>query len=190
MAFQKIEMCMESLPDTALYLLKSVPHPEKLRGKSQADYALLLTQAMDQNYVKFTSDSLIALALNYYTVERGDTAMRAKAQYYYGRVLRELGKDEEALSFLSSAKEMFGKIQCCKMFAMATDEIGMVNRKKKLYQESLKNFQESYAIYEELKRGYTGEFDGYARPKYSADLAQATVQENFRRRGNRRGANC
>ena len=62
-AFQKIEMCMESLPDTALYLLKSVPHPEKLRGKSQADYALLLTQAMDQNYVKFTSDSLIALAL-------------------------------------------------------------------------------------------------------------------------------
>ena len=69
---------------------------------------------MDQNYVKFTSDSLIALALNYYTVKRGDTAMRAKAQYYYGRVLRELGKDEEALSFLSSAKEMFGKIQCCK----------------------------------------------------------------------------
>ena len=151
-AFQKIEMCMESLPDTALYLLKSVPHPEKLRGKSQADYALLLTQAMDQNYVKFTSDSLIALALNYYTVKRGDTAMRAKAQYYYGRVLRELGKDEEALSFLSSAKEMFGKIQCCKMFAMATDEIGMVNRKKKLYQESLKNFQESYAIYGELKK--------------------------------------
>lgn len=44
------------------------------------------------------------------------------------------------------------------------------------------------AIYEELKRGYTGEFDSYARPKYSADLAQATVQENFRRRGNRRGA--
>lgn len=34
---------------------------------------------------------------------------------------------------------------------MATDEIGMINRKKKLYQESLKNFRESYTIYEELK---------------------------------------
>ena len=150
-AFQRIEMCMESLPDTALYLLKSIPHTEKLRGKLQADYALLLTQAMDQNYVKFTSGSLIALALNYYTVERGDSVTRAKAQYYYGRVLRELGKDEEALTFLSSAKDMFGNIQCCKMFAMATDEIGMINRKKKLYQESLKNFRESYTIYEELK---------------------------------------
>lgn len=144
-------MCMESLPDTALYLLKSIPHTEKLRGKLQADYALLLTQAMDRNCVKFTSDSLIALALNYYTVERGDSATRAKAQYYYGRVLRELGKDEEALTFLSSAKEMFGNIQCCKMLAMATDEIGMINRKKKLYQESLENFRESYTIYEELK---------------------------------------
>lgn len=42
------------------------------------------------------------------------------------------------------------------------------------------------AIYEELKRGYTGEFDRNKRPVYSADLAQQTTQENIRRRGNRR----
>ena len=46
------------------------------------------------------------------------------------------------------------------------------------------------AIYEELKRGYTGELDNLSRPKYSADIAQAAVQENIRRRGNRRAANC
>ena len=45
------------------------------------------------------------------------------------------------------------------------------------------------AIYEELKRGYTGEFDRNKRPVYSADLAQQTTQENIRRRGNRRAAN-
>ncbi len=43
-------------------------------------------------------------------------------------------------------------------------------------------------MYGELKRGYTGELDGNKRPKYSADLAQTTAQENFRRRGNRRAA--
>lgn len=42
------------------------------------------------------------------------------------------------------------------------------------------------AIYKELKRGSTGELDQQARPKYSADLAQATTKENFRRRGKRR----
>lgn len=45
------------------------------------------------------------------------------------------------------------------------------------------------AIYEELKRGYTGELDENKRPVYSADLAQQTAQENIRRRGNRRAAN-
>lgn len=45
------------------------------------------------------------------------------------------------------------------------------------------------AIYEELKRGYTGELDENKRPVYSADLAQTTAQENIRRRGNRRAAN-
>ena len=103
MAFQKIEMCMESLPDTALYLLNQFLIL-KIAWKVAGGLCALLTQAMDQNYVKFTSDSLIALALNYYTVERGDSVTRAKAQYYYGRVLRELGKDEEALTFF-----IFGK---------------------------------------------------------------------------------
>ena len=41
------------------------------------------------------------------------------------------------------------------------------------------------AVYEELKRGYTGELDENKRLKYNADLAQTTVQANIRRRGNK-----
>lgn len=41
------------------------------------------------------------------------------------------------------------------------------------------------AVYEELKRGCTGELDENKRLKYSADLAQTTVQANIRRRGNK-----
>ena len=59
-AFQKIEMCMEALPDTALYLLKSVPHPEKLRGKSQADYAysMFLSKSFYEFNIFLTSVNL------------------------------------------------------------------------------------------------------------------------------------
>ena len=35
------------------------------------------------------------------------------------------------------------------------------------------------AVYEELKRGYTGELDENKRPKYNADLAQTTVQAKY-----------
>ena len=38
-------------------------------------------------------------------------------------------------------------------------------------------------IYHELQRGHTGKLDGNQREEYSAELAQKTVQENFKRRG-------
>lgn len=38
-------------------------------------------------------------------------------------------------------------------------------------------------IYNELKRGYTGERDEQQREIYSAEQAQRTVQEHFKRRG-------
>ena len=37
-------------------------------------------------------------------------------------------------------------------------------------------------VYNELKRGDTGEMDGNGRMGYSAELAQRTVIENYRRR--------
>lgn len=40
-------------------------------------------------------------------------------------------------------------------------------------------------IYNELKRGYTGERDEAQREVYSAERAQRVVQENFRHRGRR-----
>lgn len=43
-------------------------------------------------------------------------------------------------------------------------------------------------IYDELKRGATGELDEAHRPAYDPDLAQRTVQENKRRRGRKRRA--
>lgn len=43
-------------------------------------------------------------------------------------------------------------------------------------------------IYNELKRGYTGELDEAQCEKYSAERAQKTVQKNFKRRGRRAAA--
>lgn len=37
-------------------------------------------------------------------------------------------------------------------------------------------------VYNELKRGDTGEMDGNGRIGYSAELAQRTIIENYRRR--------
>lgn len=148
--FSKIENCIETYPDTALYLLNSIQYPEKLHGKSQAYYALLMTQAMDKNYMKPSSDSLIALALNYYTLDKREPVMRAKTEFYYGRVLLESGKTEEALEYFLSAKEYFKNIGDYKMLALIAEEIGKINRRLKRNKDALANFQESYNLYEYL----------------------------------------
>lgn len=147
----KVEACMDAHPDSALNLLKTIPEPERLHGKSQADYALLLTQAMDKNYLKFSSDSLIAVALNYYTVDQRDPVMRAKAQFYYGRVMLELGKQEDALKYFLAAKAIYDNTQQYKMLALIAEEIGVINRKQEMYEVAVTNFQESLAIHQQLR---------------------------------------
>ena len=64
-SLSQAEKIMESRPDSALAILQHIPTPETLHGKAQADYSLLMTQAMDKNYINFTSDSLIKFAVGY-----------------------------------------------------------------------------------------------------------------------------
>ena len=52
--------------DSALSLLERMNLAELSSIQSRASYALLLTQAKDQNYVTHTDDSLIRVAVDYY----------------------------------------------------------------------------------------------------------------------------
>lgn len=151
MTFSKVEKCMDLCPDSALNILKGIPDPEKLRGESQATYALLMTQAMDKNYMKFSSDSLITIALNYYTVDQRSPMMRAKSQFYYGRVMLELDKEEEALKSFLIAKDIYERNQNRKMLALIIEEIGMINRRQELYDDALSNFREALDIHKQVK---------------------------------------
>ena len=82
---RRVEACMELFPDSALSLLSQIDCPECLRGQQRADYALLLTQALDKNYLdSLQSDSLIMIAVEYYKQE-GDKLKAGKAYFYYGK---------------------------------------------------------------------------------------------------------
>ena len=79
------EALMYTSPDSALQMLEGIPHSERLTGREQADYALLLTQARHRCNVIATSDSLIQIAVNYFD-NQGDKPMSAKAWLYLGNV--------------------------------------------------------------------------------------------------------
>lgn len=101
------ERIMNAHPDSALQLLRAIDAPHKLRGKERADYAWLLTQAYDKNYLdSLQSDSLIALATDYYA-DNADAVRAGKAFFYQGKVLALQGKDSLAMvSYLEAGRRL------------------------------------------------------------------------------------
>ena len=63
-------------PDSTLQILEQISSPEKLKGKEQADYALLLTQAKYRYNIRAPSDSLINITIDYYK-EKSDSLLNA-----------------------------------------------------------------------------------------------------------------
>ncbi len=81
------EALMESRPDSALTLLRTIA-PDSITGaRRKALHALLLSQAFDKNWIDLTSDSIIAPAVEYFDRNgAADLHHRALAHYYAGRV--------------------------------------------------------------------------------------------------------
>ncbi len=61
----EVEATLETTPDSALNLLKQIPQEELTDKYHSAYYALLLSIALDKNYIDETNDSLICIAEHY-----------------------------------------------------------------------------------------------------------------------------
>ncbi len=140
--------CMDSQPDSAFNLLKRIPHPESLRGEAQANYCLLMTKAMDKNYVKFDSDSLISIAANYYATHDADVVKKGESLFYKGRVLRVLNRLEEAMHCCLESEKLFEDSHEYKLLGLNNEEMGNINWTLRLFDEALRNYRHSKTYYE------------------------------------------
>ncbi|MCD8032219.1 MAG: hypothetical protein LUF85_15705 [Bacteroides sp.] len=136
---RQAEMFIHFHPDSALYILENIEYPERLTGRQQADYALLLTQTKDRMRYGFTSDSLISLAVTYYD-QHPDLNRRGKAYFYSGRVKSELGKSEEAMEYFLKARQIFEHTDEYKFMGMIHEEIGWLNRNADLLDKAIMNY--------------------------------------------------
>lgn len=84
------ERQMAEHPDSALQMLRQID-ATSLNRHNTALYALLLTQAQYKNDITATSDSLINIALDYFS----DGKRHIECLIYKGAVLQELGEEQE-----------------------------------------------------------------------------------------------
>lgn len=151
--FSRIEDCMEAHPDSALSLLHQIPHPERLSGKQRADYALLLTQARDKNFLSsLQSDSLIKIAVDYYR-DSEENVKAGKALYYYGKVMALQDNDTLAMQAYLNAQSRLKNTKEYKTMGLIQEHIGILKDDQRLSDAALKNYQQSIDFY--LKAGDT-----------------------------------
>ena len=98
------ESLLQPNPDSSLAIMESIA-PNVLKTKEEkARYALLMSAALDKNYIDVASDSLIRVAVDYYSV-RNDQRRRMMANYYHGLILNNATDYTAAIIALEKAEK-------------------------------------------------------------------------------------
>ena len=90
----KAEQLMTEAPDSAEKILNAIPRRNLKSRAQEARFALLYSQAMDKCYIDTDNDSLISVAVKYYS-KRGSDHEKAMA-YYYESVMYRNAKNTDA----------------------------------------------------------------------------------------------
>lgn len=98
------ESQLQTKPDSCLAITSSIDQGNLRTRKEKARYALLMSAAMDKNYIDVYSDSLITIATDYYSL-RNDLRRRMMANYYLGLIQNRLGEYTAAIVTLEKAEK-------------------------------------------------------------------------------------
>lgn len=92
----RAESLMEAHPDSALTILEGIEKSELGSKEEQARYALLMSMALDKNYIDTTSFDVLQPAIDYY-LENGTPDEKLKTYYYQGVIFLNKGERDNAL---------------------------------------------------------------------------------------------
>ena len=115
-----VQTYMDAQPDSALSLLQNIDRSSLETKGLEAKYSLLLSQALDKNYIDLQSDSIIDPAVRYYE-NHGSADEKLKTLYYRGRIAMNAQKYEEAISYFTKAAgyadRVFDKVAAGRVYA-------------------------------------------------------------------------
>lgn len=93
-ALGQAEAVMEEHPDSALAILQAVDGAD-LSGELRARHALLLSQALDKNFIDIADDSIISVAYDYYGLQ-DEVCPRYRMMSFYYRGVVDFNKGDHS----------------------------------------------------------------------------------------------
>jgi len=133
------ESVMETAPDSALVLLKSIDFPEELAAGDYASYLLLMTQAKNKNSLDIAEDTLISVAADYF-LKKNDISRAALSCFYFGRVLNAKGNAEAAIQQLLIAKEYAEQVGNYNLLGLIYYDLGYIYQTQFNYPRAVENY--------------------------------------------------
>ena len=92
----QVESYIEERPDSALVVLQGIDNEELANDEERAKHALLLSMALDKNFVDKTDFEVLQPAIDYYE-DNGTATDKLRTYFYQGRIYQNAGKDALAM---------------------------------------------------------------------------------------------
>ncbi len=107
---ESVASYVEDAPARALSALDSLHHAGISGRETNARYALLYSIALDKNWIEDTDDSLVNIAVEWYS-RHGNADDKLKAYYYQGRIYQNAGDNESAMESFVKAEQYADKAE-------------------------------------------------------------------------------
>lgn len=101
------ENLIETQPDTALSILSAIDKSRLGDREERARYALLMSMALDKNYIDTTSFAVLQPAIDYY-LKHGTPDEKLRTLYYQACIYRNRGDDGNAMASCIEALNLEG----------------------------------------------------------------------------------
>ena len=121
---EEAEALLTENPDSAYRLLQTIERPERHSKAEYATWCLLTTQAADKSFREHTSDSLIQVAVRYFSKQHDPDTQ--------GRVEKELGENEEAAQSFVKALDVAKGGEDYELQFLASSQLGSIYAYSKL----------------------------------------------------------
>ena len=143
----KAEELLDTSPDSAYSLIISIKHPEKLSKADYAAWCLQYTYAQDRLHKEIKSDSLIQIAISYYS--SGNLAKHSgTAWYLLGSTYSSQNQKAKAIFAFKKAEEILAGTNENRLKGLVAFNIGYIDMQDQLYDHSLDYFRESLKYFE------------------------------------------
>ena len=148
-----VETYIETQADSALTVLQGIASGDLSNREEKAKHALLLSMALDKNYIDRTDFEVLQPAIDYYK-DHGTADDKLRTYYYEGRIYMNKGEKDPSMRSFIKGRELKGAITDTLTFANLLVAQGSYLYTSYKIDEFIDNNLQAAQLYQTIGRPY------------------------------------